>query len=621
MKTSIKLMNSLKLSQVKIPSTFAKAMSRDPSITPDDIAANADILHTPRIIGSGSYSLCLPEKRKLYEYMTSSANALHDLGLASDQPEDPIFQRIVSGQMYLNKSFVDQGYPIPYAQAYAGWQFRQFAGQLGDGRVVNLFEVPKNKPDSFNRPFYELQLKGAGKTPFSRFADGKAVLRSSIREYIISEHLHAIGIPSSRALSLTYLPDTLAQRHRAETCAIVARFAELWVRLGNFNLYRWRGDRKGIRELTRYVIDELFTIENEKFGHFNAILQQNSSFFQNTEELIGELTEYDQMYYETIVRNAATAAKWQCYGFLNGVLNTDNTSVLGLSMDFGPFSIMDRYNPNYTPNSEDHELRYSYKNSPTAIWWNLTRFGEDLAELIGAGSKIAKDDTFLEGNLKEEWEEPIIKRATKVIEIGGEIYQYAFTKTYVETFFNRLGLPTSLIDYSNIDEHNQKLITPLFDLLLKVQCDYNKFFLILQQANFENFNPKLIGEAILEPSFDENDSIYTRDELLGEIATWLNMYHNYLTMLAIDNPTWKRSISEKYNPIFLPRNWILDQVIEFTQESAGKDLSYLKKLEKMSLNPYDSSKWGDELKDLEKTWLLQSDKGRAYSMLQCSCSS
>ena len=136
---------------------------------------------------------------------------------------------MVTGEFYLNKEdFQKKGYPFPYSQAYAGWQFGQFAGQLGDGRVVNLFEVPKNVPDKNNRHKYELQLKGAGMTPYSRFADGKAVIRSSIREYIISEHLNAVGIPTTRALSVSYLPETFAQRHRAEKCAIVSRFAELW---------------------------------------------------------------------------------------------------------------------------------------------------------------------------------------------------------------------------------------------------------------------------------------------------------------------------------------------------------------------------------------------------------
>ncbi|EDK45226.1 conserved hypothetical protein [Lodderomyces elongisporus NRRL YB-4239] len=387
---------------------------------------------------------------------------------------------------------MDKGFPMPYAQAYAGWQFGQFAGQLGDGRVVSLFEIPKAFPDGENRPVYELQLKGAGMTPYSRFADGKAVLRSSIREYIISEHLNAIGVPSTRALSLTSLPSTFAQRHAVEKCAIVARFAESWVRLGTFDLYRYRGDRDGIRQLSNYVIDELFTIDGKQFQNYERIVSKKPNLITIDQD---ELTKYDKMYYETVIRNAETTAICQCYGFLNGVLNTDNTSVLGLTIDFGPFSIMDKYDPNYTPNSEDHQSRYGYRNVPTAIWWNLTRFGEDLAELLGAGNTLLNDPEFEKG-IKEEWEDPIIKRATKIIEIGGEIYLYAFTKKYVETFYKRLGLSLQLIDENEPELQNVQLITPMLEVLQKLQTDFNLFFLELQNADF-NQPLELIAESFL----------------------------------------------------------------------------------------------------------------------------
>lgn len=614
-----------KLIDLPKTSTITKNLKPDPVISDERTALEneKDIIHRPRVIHKGSFAYTLPEKRKEYMYLTSNPRALHDLNIDPSQESDPIYQKLVSGEYYhetYTGSKSTPSVPFPYAQAYAGWQFGNFAGQLGDGRVVNLFEVPKT-PDGLNRPFYELQLKGAGKTPFSRFADGKAVLRSSIREYIISEHLNAIGIPTTRALSITYLPKTFAQRTRAEKCAIVSRFAESWIRLGNFDLYRWRGDREGIRDLSNYVIDHLYTINGVKFQNLDKILKLNNSFFTEHTEIIGELTDYDKMFYEAVIRNAETAAQWQCYGFLNGVLNTDNTSILGLSTDFGPFSIMDRYNPNYSPNSEDHDLRYSYKNSPTAIWWNLTRFGEDLAELIGAGQKLMNDKDYQNGEMKEEWEDLIIKRATKVIEVGGEIYDYAFNKVYTETLFKRLGISQRLIDYDNIESHQKELLIPFFDALFKAQCDFNKVFLILQLVNVNNFKPDEIAESILAPSFDENDSRFTKEEVLESIKDWLSKYYNYLILSNKEDASWSKETSASYNPLFLPRNWILDQVIEYTRESDGHDLSYLKKVEAMSSNPFEPSKWGDDLKDIEKSWLLQSDKGADYSMLQCSCSS
>lgn len=653
-KLSKRLMATHKLSELPKSSTFTDSITPDIRLPSKEVALeNANnIIRTPRILKDGGFSWTLPEPRKSYKYLTSSETALKDLGLDPNQVNDEVYQKIVSGEIYQDESYFkinndddpsssssnesinnDQkleignqssSLPFPYSQAYAGWQFGQFAGQLGDGRVHNLFEIPKFKVDRNNRNKYEFQLKGSGMTPFSRFADGKAVLRSSIREYIISEHLNSIGIPSTRALSLTYLPKTFAQRYGAEKCAIVSRFAELWIRLGSFDLLRWRGDRNGVRQLSDYIIKNLFTINQEKFGYLNNTLNSKKDLFDNSKQSIGELTDYDKMYLEIIVRNAETTAKWQSYGFLNGVLNTDNTSVLGLSIDFGPFSIMDKYDPNYTPNSEDHERRYGYANTPTSIWWNLTRLGEDLAEMIGAGSNLINDEFFINDGIRPEWEDKIITRATKLIEVGGEIYKYSFTKKYVETLFSRLGLPSELINPQNPDEQNADLIDPMLDLLYKVKCDYNKFFLILQSSNFSqaSFDPTRIAELILLPTYNKSESRYKQEELIDDISKWLKIYKKYLDKAEqIDTKLSRTDISSKYNPLFLPRNWILDQVIQYTQDSNGEDLSYLKKLEKMSFYPYDKSKWGSDLKELESTWLLQSDMGEDYAMLQCSCSS
>lgn len=580
-----------------------------------------NVIHTPRVLVLGAFSWTLPEKRAAYKYLTSSPQALADLDL--DPENDDTFKQIVSGEIYQDD--FEGKFPVPHAQAYAGWQFGQFAGQLGDGRVLNLFEIEKNKlnqpalahsklPRLANRNKYEVQIKGAGKTPYSRFADGKAVLRSSIREYIISEHLHAIGIPSTRALSLTYLPKTYAQRHRAEKCAIVSRFAELWVRLGSFDLYRWRSDRDGIKQLSDYVINELFTVDGEKFTHFQEISSQKDFFGE-----LGELTDYDKMYLETVIRNASTTALWQCYGFLNGVLNTDNTSVLGLSMDFGPFSILDKFQANFTSNSEDHELRYSYKNTPTSIWWNLTRFGEDLAELLGAGPELLENKDFVEGKFQKEWEDQIIGRATKVIEAGGEIFKYTFTKIYVETFFNRLGLSPALIN-EDPNVTNEEIIQPMLDMLEKVQCDYNKFFVNLQNIDLNEDITQAAEKIILPIENIMGESDYSRDELVDMVLKWLKIYKQKMDESVEVDPHHKL-VSYRYNPIFLPRNWILDEVILFTEESDGEDLTYLKKLEKMSCYPFDKSKWGEELKEVEEKWTVQGDVGIQFTQLQCSCSS
>lgn len=606
------------LAQKALPSTFAARLEPDPRIKTPEVALEneGNIIRKPRVLQHGAFSYSLPEERKEYKFATYSEQALVDLGLDAKDVESDEFKNIVSGSLYQEKSFVDR-LPFPYCQAYAGWQFGQFAGQLGDGRVHNLFEVEKPSGNTspstqYNRSKYELQLKGSGMNPFSRFADGKAVSRSSVREYIISEHLNSIGIPTTRALALTYLPKTYAQRQGAEKCAIVARFAELWIRLGTFDLYRYRSDSVGVRQLCDYVIDELYVSKDgTAFPYLHELMKVKPGLLHDPSGEVGEFSAYDKMYFEAVLRNATTTAIWQSYGFLNGVLNTDNTSILGLSMDFGPFSIMDRFNPNYTPNSEDHQGRYSYVNTPTSIWWNLTRLGEDLALLIGAEPEDLKQGS--NGLLTEATQARFVKRATKIIELAGEAYKYSFTKKYLETFLSRLGLPLRAMDAGNPDLINSTLLMPMLDMLKSVQCDFNKFFLTLQDrgnASHDDIVKSLLLKEV--PQFEP----YDVKEITAEIKAWLVKYDEYVQNYGFDY-----KIAARSNPRFLPRNWILDEVIQYTQKSEYDDLSYLKKLEKMAFNPFDPEKWGLELKDVEKKWLLQSDIGEALSMLQCSCSS
>lgn len=597
------------------PSTFAAALQPDSAIkTVEAALANENnVIHTPRVLQDGAFSWSLPEPRKAYRFLGASPAAVADLGLDEN---DPDFRRVVSGEIYADAS-ARARLPAPYAQAYAGWQFGQFAGQLGDGRALSLFEVAAPAAQAHaNRGAYEVQLKGSGKTPYSRFADGKAVLRLSLREYVISEHLHAVGIPTTRALALTYLPQTSAQRHAAEKCAVVARFAPLWVRLGTFDLYRWRFDPHGLRALADYVIEQLFSAADAgraAFPRWSALARARPALVP---QAVGVLTRYDQMYLEIVVRNATTTAMWQVYGFLNGVLNTDNTSVLGLLMDFGPFAILDRFDPHYTPNSEDHLRRYSYANTPTSIWWNLTRLGEDLALLLGAGPRLVDDPVFRSGTIHEQWEPQLVARASRVIEAAGEVYKHAFTAQYVELFFARLGLDPRLVDPADLDRHNTDLIAPLLHMLGRVQCDYNMFFVQLQHSGVGSaaFRPEAFARTLLRPASEYDN--YDADALVAEVCGWLRRLQAY-----IDRGGHHPHASARHNPLFLPRNWILDEVIALVQESDGQDLRRLRKLERMAFNPYDRSKWGDDLKDEERRWMLQSDMGPDYSMLQCSCSS
>ncbi|VEU20827.1 DEKNAAC101728 [Brettanomyces naardenensis] len=580
-------------------SSFTERLSPDPVVPTVEFAkdpsSSPELFHRARRLKSGAFTWVRPEERKAYKFLTASPSALKDLGFDPEtEVKDDGFQKLVSGQTVIED-------PFPYSQAYAGYQFGDFAGQLGDGRVVNLFEV--TNPETGKR--FELQLKGAGRTPFSRFADGKAVLRSSIREFIVAESLHAIGIPSTRALAITVLPKTFAKRSGPEKCAIVCRMAPSWVRVGTFDLYRYRGDRQGLIQLSNYVIDEVFKDE--------LCLKYADVINRETKEL-GTLTKYDKLYFEIITRNAESVAFWQAYCFLNGVLNSDNTSVLGLAIDFGPFAFMDYFDPNYTSNHDDLLLRYSFKNTPSAIWFNMVKLGEDLAELIGAGPDLLKDEFFIEKGLKEEWVDKVTERAKKVIEVGADIYESVYVETYMKLVCDRLGITPKSTD-------NAGILNNLFETLQETKLDYNNFFAILQEQPIQDdskFDIDIVASAFIPKDFkDDPFTDYTKEKVLKELKIFLTDFKARVGEEQLTDQERYRKAS-KLNPLFVPRNWILDEVIDYTQEN-DFDTLYLNKLLKMSSNPFDKSKWGEELKDVEDRWTSSANRER--QMLQCSCSS
>jgi uncharacterized protein YdiU (UPF0061 family) len=235
---------------------FTSSLPADPMFpTPADShkASREDL--GPRQVRDAIFTWVRPETQKEPELLAVSPAAMRDLGLAQSEAETEEFKETVAGnriQGWDSETLSGPGYP--WAQCYGGFQFGDWAGQLGDGRAISLFE--STNPRTGVR--YEVQLKGAGMTPYSRFADGKAVLRSSIREFVVSEALNALGIPTTRALAVSLLPHSKVRRERIEPGAIVVRFAESWLRFGNFDILRARGDRLLIRRLATYVAEDVF---------------------------------------------------------------------------------------------------------------------------------------------------------------------------------------------------------------------------------------------------------------------------------------------------------------------------------------------------------------------------
>lgn len=278
----------------------------------------------PRQVQHAAFTWVRPTEQKESELLGVSPAAMRDIGIKAGEDKTEDFRQFVVGNKLYgwDEEKLQGGYP--WAQCYGGFQFGQWAGQLGDGRVISLFEAT-NKASGER---YELQLKGAGMTPYSRFADGKAVLRSSIREWVVSEALNALRIPSTRALSLSLLPETKVIRERVEPGAIVLRFAQSWIRLGNFDILRARGDRDLIRKLATYVAEDVFggwdklpaRLENPDDPETSP--PPKTGVAADAIEGEGEVAEnrFTRLYREVVRRNARTVAHWQAYGFMNGVL-------------------------------------------------------------------------------------------------------------------------------------------------------------------------------------------------------------------------------------------------------------------------------------------------------------
>ncbi|KAE8360207.1 hypothetical protein BDV27DRAFT_134859 [Aspergillus caelatus] len=570
----------------------------------------------PRLVKGALYTFVRPEPANETELLDVSPKAMADLGLKSGEELTPQFKAVVSGNHFFWTE--ENGGIYPWAQCYGGWQFGSWAGQLGDGRAISLFE--STNPNTCIR--YELQLKGAGRTPYSRFADGKSVLRSSIREYVVSEALSALGVPTTRALSITLLPESKVLRERIEPGAIVARFAESWLRIGTFDLLRARGDRDLIRRLATYVAEDVFhgwealpaavplgedqptdAVNNPARGVPWDVVQKHEGVEEN---------RFARLYREVARRNAKTVAAWQSYGFMNGVLNTDNTSIYGLSLDYGPFAFMDNFDPQYTPNHDDHLLRYSYKNQPTIIWWNLVRLGESLGELIGVGAKV-DEESFLKEGVTENTAPAIVKLAEQIIERTGEEFRTVFLNEYKRLMGGRLGLKTQK------ESDFQDLFSEMLDTLEALELDFNHFFLRLSHVPLSALDTEEKRKEAASIFF-HNEGCggigYTEDSAKERIANWLERWRlRILEDWGPHSDVERQKAMKTVNPKFLPRGWILDEVIDRVERQGDREI--LGCVMQMALNPFQED-WGWNKEEEER---FCGDVPRYKRAMMCSCSS
>ncbi|KAL8814409.1 MAG: hypothetical protein Q9223_006365 [Gallowayella weberi] len=602
--------------------TFTSNLPPDPKYkTPSSShnASRADL--GPRTVNGALYTFVRPEETSDAELLGVSPAAMRDIGLQAGEEDTPDFRSLVAGnKIYWDPS--DEKGIYPWAQCYGGYQFGSWASQLGDGRAISLFE--STNPSTKTR--YEIQLKGAGKTPYSRFADGKAVLRSSIREFIVSEALNALHIPTTRALSLTLAPNAKVRRERIEPGAIVARFAQSWLRIGTFDLLRARGDRKNIRKLATYVAENVYA----GWTSLPSILSEPASATSSTtinpprnvpaEKVEGESSEeenrFARLYREIARRNAITVAYWQAYAFTNGVLNTDNTSLLGLSLDFGPFAFLDNFDPSYTPNHDDHTLRYSYRSQPSIIWWNLLRLGESLGELIGAGSKV-DEEQFVNEGVTKAFADELIERARTIIERAGEEYKAVFLAEYTRLMRQRLGLVTH-------DEKDFKeLFSEALDMMEALELDFNHFFRRLSSikvADLETEESRKWAAGRFFHAEGVTGLGNNEDTARQRIAAWLEKWRVRVTQdwgHGEDGGDGMREAAMKQvNPKFVPRSWVLDELIRRVEHGGEREV--IGQAMEMALHPF-ADEWTTGDREQEERWC--GDVPRQNRQMMCSCSS
>ncbi len=412
-------------------------------------------------------------------YLVSfNAKAAELIGLDSKEAAKPEFVEYFTG----NKLFCGSE---PISAIYAGHQFGSFVPQLGDGRAILLGEAVNDGGGRF-----DIQLKGAGMTPFSRMGDGRAVLRSTIREYLCSEAMHALGIPSTRSLCITG-SDATVYRETPETAAVLTRLAPSHVRFGSFELFYYRGQFEQVRELADYVIREFYPQFNEAENKYLEFLR------------------------EVVSRTVRLMAQWQSVGFAHGVMNTDNMSILGLTIDYGPFGFLDEFDADFICNHSDYGGRYAFDQQPLVGLWNLYKLAQTLVPLVE------------------------VEQAEAVL---GE-YQAIFADCFAEQMRRKLGLQTEQTE-------DAELLSYLFEIMQASRVDYSLFFRRLGDFKIESNekNSQLQGIFIDPQSFDK----------------WAENYRLRLTKeKSVDAE--RQALMMRVNPKFVLRNHVAQAAIEQAQ--------------------------------------------------------
>lgn len=506
------------------------------------LPADAETSNNRRQVFGACFSYVTPRVPSHPKLLHVSDEVADLIGLSKEDVASNDFLELISGSKVYPET-------QPYAMAYAGHQFGNWAGQLGDGRAINLFEVLHNNQR------WALQLKGAGETPYSRNADGLAVLRSSIREHLCSEAMFHLGIPTTRSLSLVstgdkVLRDILYNGNPAyEDGAVVCRVAPSFIRFGNFELLAARKDIVNLQVLADYTI-----------YYFFPEIQQTGK------------EKYLAFYQEVVNRTVDMIVEWQRVGFVHGVMNTDNMSILGLTIDYGPYGWLEDYNPDWTPNTTDAEgRRYRFRNQPDIALWNLIQLGNALYPLI-------EDVPAMEAILNS--------------------YSFRFDAKFPLMMQEKLGLTS---------EYNSDFQDELTTLLTASETDMTIFYRNL--ANILKSDSPEIAVSKIEYAFYQPDALVTSLK-----TSWMNWMERYLQKLNNESlsDTDRKSKMNQVNPKYVLRNYMAQLAIDAADK---EDYSIIDELYKLLKKPY------DEQPENEKWFAKRPDWARnkvGCSMLSCS---
>ncbi|MFH8134376.1 YdiU family protein [Pantoea osteomyelitidis] len=397
----------------------------------------------------------------------------------------------------------------PLAQVYSGHQFGVWAGQLGDGRGILLGEQQLQ-----NGRKLDWHLKGAGLTPYSRMGDGRAVIRSTVREFLASEAMHYLGIPSTRALSIA-ISDEPVRRETTERGAMLMRIAESHLRFGHFEHFFYSGQQEKVQQLADYAI-----------RHHWPELEQ-------------EADRYLLWFTDIVKRTASMIALWQSVGFAHGVMNTDNMSILGLTIDYGPYGFLDDYQPDFICNHSDYQGRYAFNNQPMIGLWNLNRLAHALSGLL----------------------------SVEQLKQGLSVYEPELMRVWGERMRAKLGLLTA-------DEQDNAILSDLLALMAQEHSDYTLTFRRLSNTQQQESRSPLRDEFIDRDAFD----------------SWYQRYRMRLLQEERQDEERQR-VMQAANPALVLRNYLAQQVIDEVEQG---EITQLQHLHQALQRPYtENPAWAD----------------------------